>query len=148
VLNQRLFCNSCTSVFLKHKLSISPVYTVQKHLRPLFLLKITRIPQNFALDRTFFVQKCHRCAGWTSGLCYSNPSTVYAIASLRIVNIRWLVHSHDPRLAYRWMDSLIVSKKSKILAQSQYQAWLSSCAPVKSLNSGILLTLNYLSTKK
>jgi hypothetical protein len=46
------------------------------------------------------------------------------------------------------MDSLIVSKKSKILAQSQYQAWLSSCAPVKSLNCGILLTLNYLSTKK
>ena len=49
---------------------------------------------------------------------------------------------------YRWMDSLIVSKKSKILAQSQYQAWLSSCAPVKSLNSGILLTLNYLPIKK
>jgi hypothetical protein len=38
------------------------------------------------------------------------------------------------------MDSLIVSKRSKILAQSQYQAWLQSCAPVKSLNSGILLT--------
>jgi ABC-type cobalamin/Fe3+-siderophores transport system ATPase subunit len=56
-------------------------------------------------------------------------------------HIGWLVHSHDPRLAHRWMDSLIISKKGKILAQSQYQAWLSSC-------SGILLTFKLPSNQK